>query len=88
MVFSDSFNTVKNKTYNENGIIPEVIIPFVPNKTKSKYTQDDLKIEQNYHSKSYYIPPYCMPGNESEIYFSNPFCNQYRPYGSNMYLGF
>lgn len=49
-----------------------------------KYKYEDKRL---FHPKSYDIPSYCLP-EHNFIDTDNPFCSQYRPYGSNMYISF
>ena len=60
--------------------------PHPPKRAKYKYS--DFGDNRQLHKRSYYIPSYCMPQREFYSNYNNPFCSQYKPYGSNMYLGF
>ena len=42
----------------------------------------------NFPRRSYYVPSYCQPGAAMHNGDYNPFCNQYKPYGSGMYINF
>lgn len=64
-----------------------ITLPPPPPPKKYHQTYKNYAGHRNFHHRSYYVPSYCMPYNEY-TYIRNPFCNQYRPYGSNMYIGF
>ena len=68
---------------------PNVIVtPPPPPPGRRTFRYKDFAGPKRYPSRSYYIPSYCMPGVgfHSDVY--NPFCNHYRPYGSNLYISF
>jgi len=68
------------------------VTPLPPPPPRHKYHYKDFAGEKRFANRSYYIPSYCMPGAgfHSNIYndMYNPFCNHYRPFGSNMYISF
>ncbi len=63
---------------------PVHIVPPPPPPRYSVRYKDDKK----FHARSYYIPSYCMPVTGFYNNTFNPFCNHYRPYGSNIYISF
>lgn len=71
-----------------NDSTPNIITPPPPPPPRHRYHYKDFAGGRRFHRRSYYIPSYCMPGTifHDDIY--NPFCNQYRPYGSNLYISF
>ena len=80
-------------SYN-NGIMPQSQVvnngcrrimtppPPPPRHNKFIYAND-----MRFGHRSYYVPSYCMP-QVGFYYQSNPFCTQYRPYGSSIFLSF
>ena len=77
-------HVIINHTINSSSIMT----PPPPPPAHYKYRYKDFAGPRQFPKRSYYIPSYCMP--ETGFYSNpyNPFCNQYRPYGSNMYLNF
>lgn len=63
-------------------------MPPPPPPSRVKYKYSDFGGNRQFHKRSYYIPSYCMPETGFYNNNNNPFCSQYRPYGSNFYLGF
>lgn len=63
-------------------------VPPPPPPKRAVYRYSDFGGNRQFHRRSYYIPSYCMPETGFYNYNNNPFCTQYRPYGSNFYLGF
>lgn len=79
-----SVNRVVITTHNPT----DFITPPPPQPPRHKYRYKDFAGERRYPKRSYYIPSYCMPNTTFYADEHNPFCNHYRPYGSNMYLSF
>ena len=65
-----------------------IVTPPPPPPIRNTYRYRDFAGPRRYPRRSYYIPSYCMPETGFNIDIYNPFCNHYRPYGSNMYLSF
>ena len=65
-----------------------VITPPPPPPERGRFKYRDFAGNNKFPIRSYYIPSYCMP--ERRFYGGdyNPFCNHYRPYGSNLYISF
>lgn len=65
-----------------------IVTPPPPPPKNHKYRYDGFAGRRNFPARSYYIPSYCMTVHDFYINPANPFCNQYRPIGSNMYVSF
>lgn len=63
-------------------------VPPPPPPRRALYRYSDFGGNRRFPRRSYYIPSYCMPERNFVNNFNNPFCSQYRPYGSNMYINF
>lgn len=80
---------VRNRLIINHSVPSRVIVtPPPPPPTRHTYKYVDFAGERRFPKRSYYIPSYCMPDTGFNTYIYNPFCNHYRPYGSNMYLSF
>jgi hypothetical protein len=66
----------------------EFVTPPPPPPPRHKYRYRDFAGDKRYPNRSYYVPSYCMPGTVFYQDAFNPFCNHYRPYGSNMYMSY
>ena len=66
----------------------EFVAPPPPPPPHRKYRFRDFAGEKRYPNRSYYVPSYCMPGTIFYEDAFNPFCNHYRPYGSNIYMSY
>ena len=87
-------NTVKT-THHANAVSRVIInerppVHIMPPPPPPRYyvRYRDYTGERRFHARSYYVPSYCMPDKGFYYNTSNPFCNHYRPYGSNFYISF
>ena len=77
-----------NKIIISSGTPNAIITPAPPPPPRHTYKYKDFAGHKRYPNRSYYIPSYCMPEEGFNTGIYNPFCNHYRPYGSNLYLRF
>lgn len=77
-----------NHVIINNSADPYIMTPPPPPPTRDKYRYRDFAGNNRFPARSYYIPSYCMPERSFYNSYYNPFCNHYRPYGSNLYINF